>query len=219
MKTVVLFSGGLDSTVLLYELVAADDNVLALSINYGQRHKKELEHAKRITSELNVQWEVADLSGITHLIGGSSLTSEDVDVPHGHYAAESMKQTVVPNRNMIMLSVAAGWAISQQADRVAYAAHGGDHAIYPDCRPEFTDALHHTLQLADWHQVSLYSPFVTLTKTELVTRGELLNVDFALTWSCYEGGEIHCGKCGTCVERKEAFHEGGVKDPTVYQKP
>ncbi len=217
MKTVALFSGGLDSTVLLYELLAAGDDLLALSVDYGQRHRVELEHAQRIAKVLNVQWEVADLSGITHLIAGSSLTSEDVAVPHGHYAAESMKQTVVPNRNMIMLSVAAGWAISQKADRVAYAAHGGDHAIYPDCRKEFTEALHNTLQLADWHQVSLYSPFVTLTKTELVRRGDLLNVDFSLTWSCYEGGDIHCGKCGTCVERKEAFQDAGVDDVTEYR--
>ncbi|VAX40483.1 7-cyano-7-deazaguanine synthase [hydrothermal vent metagenome] len=216
MKTVALFSGGLDSTLLLYELLQEGDEVLALSIDYGQRHRIELEYAQRIASLLNVQWEVADLSGITHLIAGSSQTSEEVAVPHGHYAEESMKQTVVPNRNMIMLSVAAGWAINQKANRVAYAAHGGDHTIYPDCRPEFAKALDKTLQLADWHSVTLYSPFISLSKTELVQRGNLLNVDFSLTWSCYEGGKKHCGKCGTCVERKEAFKDAAVNDPTLY---
>ena len=141
MKTVLIYSGGLDSTVLLYELLAQGDDVAALSVDYGQRHRREIDAAQSIAASLGVEHRVADLSGIRGLLAGSSQTSDDVDVPEGHYAEESMKATVVPNRNMIMLSLAVGWAISRKADRVAYAAHGGDHAIYPDCRAEFVDAL------------------------------------------------------------------------------
>lgn len=217
MQTVLIFSGGLDSTVLLHELIRAGDRLLALSVDYGQRHRVELEHARRIAERAGAEWRLADLSAITPLIAGSSQTSADVAVPHGHYAEESMKQTVVPNRNMIMLAVAGGWAISRKADRVAYAAHAGDHTIYPDCRPAFTEALGQALALADWHSISLYCPFVNLRKSEIVARGAAISVDFAETWSCYEGGRRHCGKCGTCVERREAFDLAGVPDPTVYE--
>ena len=216
MKTVLIYSGGLDSTVLLYDLLAGGDTVLALSVDYGQRHRSEVEHARRIAESLGVEWQLADLSGIAHLLAGSSLTSSEIAVPHGHYAEDNMKQTVVPNRNMIMLSVAAGWAMGRQADRVAYAAHGGDHTIYPDCRPEFAAAVDRAIRLADWHEVQLYCPFIAMTKAEIVARGAKLDVDFGRTWSCYEGGPIHCGKCGTCFERREAFLRAGVPDPTQY---
>jgi 7-cyano-7-deazaguanine synthase len=216
MKTVAIFSGGLDSTVLLHELQRQGDEILALSVDYGQRHRRELEHAKRIAEQLGVRWRLADLSAIRPLLAGSSQTSDDVPVPHGHYAAENMKQTVVPNRNMIMLAVAAGWAISEKADRLAYGAHAGDHTIYPDCRPEFAEALAKAIGLADWHRVELVTPFIGMTKTDIVRRGEELQVDFGATWSCYEGGLLHCGLCGTCVERKEAFAKAGVADPTKY---
>ena len=216
MKTVLIYSGGLDSTVLLYDLLASGDTVLALSVDYGQRHRSEVEHARRIAESLGVEWQLADLSGIAHLLAGSSLTSSEIAVPHGHYADDNMKQTVVPNRNMIMLSVAAGWAMGRQADRVAYAAHGGDHTIYPDCRPEFAAAVDRAIRLADWHEVQLYCPFIAMTKAEIVARGAKLDVDFGRTWSCYEGGPIHCGKCGTCFERREAFLRAGVSDPTQY---
>jgi 7-cyano-7-deazaguanine synthase len=217
MKTVAIFSGGLDSTVLLHELLHAGDEVLALSIDYGQRHRVELEHARQIALTLGVEWRVADLSRIAPLLSGSSQTSSDVAVPHGHYTDESMKQTVVPNRNMIMLALAGGWAISRKADRVAYGAHSGDHAIYPDCRPEFTQALGQALALADWHRIELYCPFLRWHKGQIVARGAELGVDFSLTWSCYEGGQFHCGRCGTCVERREAFAKAGVFDPTTYR--
>jgi 7-cyano-7-deazaguanine synthase len=216
MKTVAIFSGGLDSTVLLHELRAAGDEVLALSVDYGQRHRVELVHAEQIAGRLGVEWRVADLSSIAPLLAGSSQTSLVVPVPHGHYTEESMKQTVVPNRNMLMLAVAAGWAISRRADRVAYGAHAGDHAIYPDCRPEFVEAMRQALGLADWHRLDLFCPFMNLTKARIVARGAELGVDFAATWSCYEGGDIHCGRCGTCFERREAFQHAGVPDPTVY---
>lgn len=216
MRTVAVFSGGLDSTVLLAELLAARDEVYALSVDYGQRHRIELEHAERIAKRFGVPWQIADLSSIAPLLAGSSQTSSDIAVPHGHYAEESMKLTVVPNRNMIMLAVAGGWAISLKADRVAYGAHSGDHTIYPDCRPEFAVAVNHALGLADWHRVELFCPFIELTKTQIVERGAALGVDFAQTWSCYEGGGLHCGKCGTCVERQEAFRLARVADPTLY---
>lgn len=216
MKTVAIFSGGLDSTVMLHQLIGGGDEVLALSVDYGQRHRRELEHARSIATDLGLRWQLADLSAIRPLLAGSSQTSDDVPVPHGHYAAENMKQTVVPNRNMIMLAVAAGWAISEKADRVAYGAHAGDHTIYPDCRPEFADALGKAIALADWHHVALHCPFIKLSKTDIVRLGAELGVDFARTWSCYEGGKLHCGRCGTCVERREAFAKAGVTDPTQY---
>lgn len=216
MKSVVVFSGGLDSTVLLYELLAGGDEVLALSVDYGQRHRVELEAARQLAAQVDVEWQLADLSPIAGLLAGSSQTSSEIAVPHGHYAEESMKQTVVPNRNMILLAVAGGWAVSRKANRIAYAAHSGDHTIYPDCRPEFTAAMRQALGLADWHQVDLYCPFVNLTKADIVRRGAELNVPFAETWSCYEGGQRHCGLCGTCVERKEAFEQAGIPDPTRY---
>lgn len=216
MKTVVIFSGGMDSTVLVYDLIARGDTVKALSVNYGQRHAKEIESAQRITAQLGIEHRVADLRGISSLLAGSSLTSPEVDVPDGHYAEENMKSTVVPNRNMIMLAVAAGWAISLRFDAVAFGAHGGDHAIYPDCRSVFADAMDAAIRLADWHQVQLIRPFVGLTKTDLAKRGTELRVPFAQTWSCYKGGDLHCGTCGTCVERREAFHLAGEIDPTTY---
>lgn len=217
MKSVAIFSGGLDSTVLLHELLHAGDEVLALSIDYGQRHRIELEYAQRTVQKLGIPWQRADLSAVAPLLAGSSQTSSDIAVPHGHYAEETMKLTVVPNRNMIMLAVAGGWAISVKASRLAYGAHTGDHAIYPDCRPEFVDAMRHALSLADWHQLELYCPFIHLDKAGIVARGAELGVDFTSTYSCYEGGQIHCGACGTCVERREAFHKAGVPDPTEYQ--
>jgi len=217
MKSLLIYSGGLDSTVLLRQLLAAGDEVLTLTVDYGQRHRRELVHAERIAKLYGVEWRLADLRSITPLLAGSSQTSADIAVPHGHYAEESMKQTVVPNRNMIMIAVAGGWAISEKCDRVAYAAHTGDHVIYPDCRPEFAAALGQALQLADWHPVELYCPFIGLTKGQIVAQGAELGVDFSLTWSCYEGGEIHCGECGTCFERREAFAAAGVPDPTEYR--
>lgn len=216
MKTILIYSGGLDSTTLLYSLKAQGRDLKALSINYGQRHSRELDFAAKVCKQLGVEHRTADLSAIKPLLGGSSQTDLRVDVPEGHYAAENMKLTVVPNRNMLMLSVAAAWAISEKADTIAYAAHAGDHAIYPDCRPEFVDALNGALALADWHSVSIERPFINITKGGIVKLGATLNVPFADTWSCYKGGDIHCARCGTCCERILAFKEAGVLDPTIY---
>jgi 7-cyano-7-deazaguanine synthase len=216
MRTVAIFSGGLDSTVLVEQLRHAGDELLLLSIDYGQRHRKELEFARATAERLQVEWQLADLRALTPLLAGSSLTSTDIAVPHGHYAEASMKATVVPNRNMIMLAIAAGWALSRKCDRVAYGAHAGDHAIYPDCRPAFVEAMRHALGLADWEQLELHCPFQNLSKADIVREGARLSVDFTKTWSCYEGGQLHCGKCGTCFERREAFSLAGVVDPTTY---
>lgn len=215
-KTVAIYSGGLDSSVLVRHLLAEGDEVLALTIDYGQRHRREIEAARANAAAWGIEWRLADLTSITPLLAGSSLTSSDIAVPHGHYAEESMKLTVVPNRNMMMLAVAAAWAFGRKCQRLAYGAHQGDHTIYPDCRPEFVDAMRHALSLADWNQVELYCPLLLWSKGEIVARGHELGVDFAATWTCYEGGAKHCGRCGACTERKEAFVTAGVADPTEY---
>ena len=215
MKKLLIYSGGMDSTVLLYELMSEGYDVSAIGFNYGQRHKKELDCAQVIASQMGVWFQIADLSNLANLLKGSSQTDDSVPVPEGHYAEESMKATIVPNRNMIMLAVAAGHAMSIKADSVLYAAHSGDHTIYPDCRPEFADALGHAIHLADWRKVNLERPFMGITKTDIARIGYDLKVPFEDTWSCYKGGAYHCGKCGTCVERKEAL---GEKDPTAYER-
>jgi 7-cyano-7-deazaguanine synthase len=216
MKTVIVYSGGLDSTVLLYHLREAGHELHALSIDYGQRHRCELDRAAAICAELGIPQPMADLSAIQPLLAGSSLTSPEIEVAEGHYTEESMKSTVVPNRNMIFLSIATGHALSIKAGQIAYAAHSGDHAIYPDCRNEFADAMAVAIKLADWDQVELSRPFVNWTKADIVRRGVELGVPFEKTWSCYKGGDLHCGRCGTCIERREAFDLAEATDPTPY---
>ena len=217
MKAVVLFSGGLDSTVLVYDLLNEGADLKLLSIDYGQRHEKELKSSSEIAEYLELKHEILRLPMLNNLLGGSALTDPSILLPEGHYAEDSMKATVVPNRNMILLSLAAGHAISLQFDTVAYAAHAGDHTIYPDCRPEFATAMDEAFKLCDWNTVSLYRPFVQLSKHDLVRKGKELGVPFEKTWSCYAGNDKHCGKCGTCVERKEAFELVGLLDPTEYK--
>jgi 7-cyano-7-deazaguanine synthase len=217
MRVIVIYSGGLDSTVALWWHKAQGHKVKALGFDYGQRHKKELQTARAICEENSIPFDVVDLSALTKFIGGSSQTSMDIQVPDGHYADESMKLTVVPNRNMIMLSIAAGHAISLKFDAISYAAHGGDHAIYPDCRMEYINALGSVMALADWHPIKLIAPFAGMTKTEIVKLGSELNSPLEKTWSCYKGMEAHCGKCGTCVERIEAFVAAGRVDLTEYK--
>ena len=217
MKALVLFSGGLDSTVLAAQLLADGAETRLLSIDYGQRHAKELHQAEKIAEALGLPHRILRLPDLGPVLGGSSLTDDQVELPEGHYAEESMKATVVPNRNMILLALAGGHALSLGFDTIAYAAHAGDHTIYPDCRREFADAMESALGLADWEKLSLHRPFVHLSKTDLVKKGAELNAPLHLTWSCYAGREKHCGKCGTCVERKEAFALAKVPDPTEYE--
>lgn len=216
MKIVLIYSGGLDSTVLLYHLLDAGHDVHSLAVDYGQRHRCEIKQAAKICHQLDRPFQIADLSAIQPLLAGSSLTSPEIEVAEGHYTEENMKTTVVPNRNMLLLSLATGHAISIGASQVAYAAHSGDHAIYPDCRNEFADAMAAAIRLADWSTVELARPFVDWTKADVVRRGAELKVPFGQTWSCYKGETKHCGRCGTCIERREAFDLAEVDDPTPY---
>jgi 7-cyano-7-deazaguanine synthase len=218
MKALVLFSGGLDSTVLATQMKQEATETRLLSIDYGQRHAKELDHSQKVADHLGLAHEILKLPQLGQILGGSSLTDKSITLPEGHYAEESMKSTVVPNRNMILLALAGGHALSIGFDTIAYAAHAGDHTIYPDCRPEFADAMNKALGLADWNDLNLHRPYVEMTKSDLVSLGEELNAPLQLTWSCYAGGEIHCGKCGTCVERKEAFALANIPDPTKYEE-
>lgn len=220
MKTIVICSGGLDSVSLAHMVAEEHELTRLVSFDYGQRHVKELDFAAACAKRLGVPHDVIDMRGIGASLTGSALTDE-IDVPDGHYAEETMKVTVVPNRNAIMLSIAFGIAAAQQADAVATAVHGGDHFIYPDCRPGFTEAFE-TMQrhaLEGYADVRLYTPFVHRSKADIVTEGARHGTPFAETWSCYKGGDRHCGRCGTCVERREAFHLAGVEDPTDYADP
>ncbi|MCI5098135.1 MAG: 7-cyano-7-deazaguanine synthase QueC [Rhodobacteraceae bacterium] len=220
MKTIVICSGGLDSVSLAHKVAAEHELVGLISFDYGQRHRKEVEFAARCAERLGVPHDLIDMSHVGQHLSGSALT-DDVDVPDGHYAEENMKVTVVPNRNAIMLAIAFGVAAAKQADAVATAVHGGDHFIYPDCRPEFTEAFEamQAKALDGYASVKLYTPFVLEPKSAIVAEGARHDTPFADTWSCYKGGETHCGRCGTCVERREAFHLAGVEDPTVYADP
>jgi 7-cyano-7-deazaguanine synthase len=215
-KVVVVLSGGMDSATLLYHLIHLGHEAKAISIDYGQRHVRELRAAAELCRLAGVEHVLADLTGIRPLLGDNSLSARNVAVPDGHYADETMKLTVVPNRNMILLAVATAWAVSLKYDAVAYGAHAGDHTIYPDCRPEFAAALDEAVQLCDWHKVRLLRPFVDLDKGRIARLGHALGVPFHLTWTCYNGGEKHCGTCGACHERREAFSAAGLSDPTEY---
>ena len=220
-RVVVVVSGGMDSVTLAYLLDSEGYDLHFLSVDYGQRHKKELAYAERCAKRLEASFEVADMSSIGRLLSGSALT-DDVEVPHGHYAAENMAVTVVPNRNAIRLSVAYGVAVARDASLVACAVHAGDHFVYPDCRPEFIEAFDRMQRRAvegfGNPELRLHAPFLRKTKAEIVKVGAKLDVPYEDTWSCYEGEDLHCGLCGTCNERKEAFQLANVPDPTKYRE-
>jgi len=216
-KCVVLLSGGIDSTVLMYSLIA-DYEVWPLTISYGQRHHREVIAARNVCESrgdwLLKRWKYVDLSNLRSILP-SALTGVG-EVLEGKYDRETMSQTVVPNRNMIFLAVAAGYAEGLGAGYVAYAAHTEDHYLYPDCRPEFIDSVGETIKLATDGKVKLIEPFTYKTKADIVTLGKKLSVPFKKTYSCYQGGELHCGVCSTCLERKKAFVQAKVEDPTEY---
>lgn len=215
-KVVVIYSGGMDSYTVLHKALRDGKQVHALSFDYGQRHKKELDYAAKVCDKLNIPHKVVDISAINTLIGGSALT-DDIDVPEGHYEEPSMKQTVVPNRNMILLSMAVGYAVSLEANEVYYGAHSGDHAIYPDCRPEFVNKMNDVCRIANYTQVEIVTPYLDVSKTDILTAGLAMDLDYGETWTCYNGREKACGKCGACEERLEAFRDNQATDPLEYE--
>lgn len=214
-KVIVVLSGGMDSTTLLYRMFNEYSEVEALSFNYGQRHKKELEYAAKSCAKLGIPHKIVDVTVINELVQGSSLTS-DIDVPEGHYEEENMKATVVPNRNMILASMAIGYAVSKGFGAVALGVHSGDHAIYPDCRPLFVDALRVMARIANYEEIEILAPYLDTDKGGILRDGIELGVDYSLSWTCYKGGEKACGKCGSCQERLAGFKENGIEDPLEY---
>jgi len=217
-KAVVILSGGMDSTTLAYDVVSSfgSDNVTALSFNYGQKHARELECARQTCTKLGIEHKVLPLD-VLNDVAPSALTRKEWDVPEGHYAEENMKQTVVPNRNMVMLSLAAAYAMGTKSNFLYYGAHAGDHDIYPDCRKEFVEAMQHAVKLADWNEVQLFAPYLDKDKGDIAIRGKELGVDYSLTHTCYKPVEdLACGKCGSCTERLEAFDKAGITDPIKY---
>lgn len=216
MKVVVLCSGGMDSVTALHWARAEHDVVAVASFDYGAKHNhREIPFAVEHAALIGARHETIKLDFVDRLFA-SDLLKSGGDIPEGHYEAANMKQTVVPFRNAIMLSIACGFAESLEAEGLVIAAHGGDHAIYPDCREDFMQAMGNAMRLGTYAGVKLLRPFIAINKGEIVTEAVRLGVDLGRTWSCYKGGAIHCGKCGTCVERREAFALAGVPDPTVY---
>ena len=216
MNVVVLCSGGMDSVVALHWANREHTVKAVASFDYGAKHNhRELPFAAEHAARLGLRHEIVTLEFINRLFA-SSLLKSGGSIPEGHYEAENMKQTVVPFRNGIMLSIAGGFAESIEAEGLVIAAHGGDHAIYPDCREEFMRAMGEAITLGTYANVRVLRPFISLSKAQIATEGVSLGVDFARTWSCYKGESLHCGKCGTCVERREAFALAGVADPTIY---
>lgn len=215
-KVVVIFSGGMDSFTVLNKALKEGYEVHATSFNYGQRHSKELEYAKRVTTALDIPHKIVDISSINELIQGSALT-DDIDVPEGHYEETSMLQTVVPNRNMIMLSLAVGYAVSIEAEAVYFGAHSGDHAIYPDCRTQFVEAMNAVCKIANYQSVEIRAPYLDKDKIEILKDGLEMQLDYSQTWTCYNGREKACGKCGACQERLEAFKLNAQTDPIAYE--
>lgn len=221
MKAVLILSGGLDSTTLGYLLKSQGYDLTCITFNYGQKQQIEIEHAKKIAEKLNAKHNVIDITFMKSFLKGSGLTDDSIDIPHGEYTKENMQVTVVPNRNTMLLSIAWSIACVQKADVLAYGAQCGDHYLYPDTRPDYFSAINLALRLgtedcrAD--NLELIAPLLKKSKAEVVQLGQSLNVPFAETWSCYDSGNIHCGLCGACYNRKQGFIEANVVDLTVYK--
>lgn len=219
VPALVLLSGGMDSITALYH-AHADPSLhvqAALSFHYGSKHNdQELQFAKLHADRLGVPQYTIRLPFINETFH-SALLESGSEIPDGHYEEENMKQTVVPFRNGIMLSVAAGFAESRQIKSLVIAAHSGDHAIYPDCREDFMQSMAQAIRAGTYEKIDIHRPFIDWNKTQIALRGHELQIPYELTWSCYKGGSQHCGTCGTCVERREAFLLAGIEDPTVYQ--
>ena len=214
-KIIVVYSGGLDSFTLLNEAIRSGKEVSTLSFNYGQKHSKELNYVEKFCSKEAIDSKIVDVSSIKELFQGSSLTDE-VDIPKGHYEDDSMKSTVVPNRNMILIALALGYAVTKEAEEVWFGAHSGDHAIYPDCRPEFVEKMDAVARIANYSPIAVKAPYIAMSKTEILAIGLNMQLDYGLTWTCYEGKELACGICGACHERLESFAANNVIDPIKY---
>ena len=213
--SVIVVSGGMDSVTLLYE--KKDEIALGISFDYGSNHNhNELPLAALHCQRLGIEHVVVPL-GFMHQYFKSSLLESGDSIPDGSYDEENMKSTVVPFRNGVMLAVAAGIAESNGLTKVLIANHGGDHTIYPDCRPEFIAAMDAAVEAGTCARVRVVAPYTNISKADIARRGRALGIDYAETWSCYKGGHVHCGTCGTCVERKEALREAGIEDNTTYQ--
>lgn len=214
-NSVIIVSGGMDSITLLYD--HKDEIALGISFDYGSNHNaREIPFAKMHCERLGIKHITINLD-FMHQYFKSSLLDGAEAIPEGHYADDNMKSTVVPFRNGIMLSIAIGIAESNNLDQVFIANHGGDHTIYPDCRPEFTNAIDAAATAGTYNNVKVVAPYTQITKSDIARIGKKLGIDYTETWSCYKGGEVHCGKCGTCVERKEALAEAGIEDKTIYE--
>ena len=214
-NSVIIVSGGMDSITLLYD--HKDEIALGISFDYGSNHNaREIPFAKMHCERLGIKHITINLD-FMHQYFKSSLLDGAEAIPEGHYADDNMKSTVVPFRNGIMLSIAIGIAESTNLDQVYIANHGGDHTIYPDCRPEFINAIDAAATAGTYNNVKVVAPYTKITKSDIARIGKKLGIDYTETWSCYKGGEVHCGKCGTCVERKEALAEAGIEDKTIYE--
>ena len=214
-NSVIIVSGGMDSITLLYD--HKDEIALGISFDYGSNHNaREIPFAKMHCERLGIKHITINLD-FMHQYFKSSLLDGAEAIPEGHYADDNMKSTVVPFRNGIMLSIAIGIAESNNLDQVFIANHGGDHTIYPDCRPEFINAIDAAATAGTYNNVKVVAPYTKITKSDIARIGKKLGIDYTEPWSCYKGGEVHCGKCGTCVERKEALAEAGIEDKTIYE--
>lgn len=220
-KASILLSGGMDSTTLAYLLNYIGFDLNCLIFNYGQKHSKEIMFAEKTANELNAKYQVVDVSGLFNQImpNVTLLSSSNNLIPEGNYEDSIMKETVVPNRNMILISIITSYSIVNEIHNIAYAAHSGDHAIYPDCRESFYMKMREAIKFCDWSNVNFIAPFINISKTDIASLGKYLGVDWDSTWSCYKGGDKHCLKCGTCIERLEAIENSNIdKGKEIFNK-
>jgi 7-cyano-7-deazaguanine synthase len=220
-RAVVIYSGGMDSYTVLHRARREGYELHALSFNYGQRHARELDTAKQVCAELGIAHQIVDIRAIHGLIDSSALTDASQALPGGDYDADNLSATVVPNRNMILLSLAIAQAVNIGAERVFYGAHGGDHVLYPDCRPEFVEKMNDVAAIANFSPVAIEAPYLHKGKDEILADGLAMGLDYANTWTCYLGETLACGECGSCRERLAAFAHHGLSDPLGYssQRP
>jgi len=215
-RAVVIYSGGMDSYTVLHHALRRGYELHALSFHYGQRHARELDAARRVCEQLGIAHQVVDIQAIHPLIDNSALTDAERALPDGDYAEDNLTATVVPNRNMILLSLAIAKAVNIGAEVCFYGAHGGDHVLYPDCRPEFLARMNDVAAIANFSPVTIEAPYLHADKADILADGLAMGLDYAETWTCYQGGETACGECGSCRERLAAFAAHGQVDPLPY---